>query len=164
MFWGHLKLMDEYMQKLRPDAYIHAALTQMKLDYDLPDVFYLDLWPLGPRMLICTTPDACAISTTINVFEIPSLVARTFEGNIGSSFIEATNGAVWKHLHQMLAPGLTPSAVNRYSHSIVKQAVVLHHRLRAMAGSSRVVDLHSELGEYPFQVIAVVLFGETLGA
>ncbi len=164
MFWGHLKLMGEYLQKVRPGTYTHTALTQMKLDHNLPDVFYLDLWPVGPRMLVCTTPDACAISTTTSAFEMPGLVANFFEGNIGTGFIEGTNGSVWKHLHQMLAPGLTPGAVKGYSNSIVNEAAALHERLRAIAKSAQVVDMRKELGNFPFQVIAAVLFGEKLSA
>lgn len=164
MFWGHLKLMGEYARKLPPGSYTHNSLTQMKLDYKLPDVFYLDLWPASSPMLVCTSPDACVISTTKNAYDIPDLVGRFFKGNAGSSFIECTNGPLWKALHQTIAPGLTAGAVRGHTGAIIDQAVVLHTRLREVAKDNKVVDMRYELGIYPFQGIGIVLSGETLNS
>jgi cytochrome P450 len=156
--------MGEYTQKLPPGSYSHNVITQMKLDYDLPDVFYLDLWPAGPCMVVCTSPDACAISTTKNAFDMPAIVAKFFEGNAGASFIECTNGPLWKRLHKMLAPGLTPGAIKEHAGSILGHATRFHARLGDLAKAGEVVDLRSELGVYPFQVISSVLFSEALSS
>ena len=134
----------------------------MKLDHDLPDIYYLDLWPLGPRFIVCTAPEACAIPTTANAFDIPALVTKFFIGTIGTSFIEATNGSLWKDLHHLLAPGLTPNAVKGYNESIIDQAAALHARFRDISKSDETVDMRHELGIYPYQVIAMAFFGETL--
>ncbi|KAK3356562.1 cytochrome P450 [Lasiosphaeria hispida] len=144
LLWGHLKILGEYMKKMPTDTYMQAALTQMKQDFDLPDIFYLDLWPLGPRFIICSSPGAAAIPTTITPFAQSHLVTQFFAGNIGTSFIEATNGPLWKELHQMLAPGLTPSAVKTYHDIYVEEAQLLHDR------------------KYPFEVVTRIFFGEKL--
>lgn len=164
MFWGHLKLIGEYMDKLPHASYIHNVVTQMKMDYDLPDIFYIDLWPAGPSLIVCASPDACAISTTTNAFQMPSIVSDYFKGTIGTSFIEATNGSLWKNLHHMMAPGLTPNSVKSYSASMIEQAVALHNRLRDMSQSAQVVDMRYQLGLYAYQVIATAFFGEPLSA
>lgn len=163
MVWGHLRLMGEYAKKFPPGAYLHNTLTQMKLDHNLPDMFYLDLWPAGPCLLVCTSPDACAIPTTKTAFDQPELVRRFFEGNAGTGFIEATNGSLWKRLHKMLAPGLTPGAVREHTEAIINHATNLHSRLRDLAEAGETVDIRLELGRYPFDVISTVLFGEVLG-
>ncbi|KAL7786304.1 cytochrome P450 [Trichoderma ceciliae] len=162
MLWGHLKVLGERVRKLPSGAHMQAAMTQLKLDYHLPDIFYLDLWPLGPQFLVCTSPDSCAIPTTENAFEMHDMVINFFKGNIGTSFIEATNGALWKHLHQMLTPGLTPTAVRGYHASIIEQAAALRRRFWDIAKSGQAVDIRRELGHYPFQVMAKVIFGEAL--
>ncbi|KAK0702200.1 cytochrome P450 [Lasiosphaeris hirsuta] len=164
LFWGHLKILGEYLKKMPPDSYMQAALTQMKQDYDLPDLFYLDLWPLGPRFIICSSPDAAAIPTTVTPFAQSHLVTQFFAGNIGTSFIEATNGPLWKELHQMLAPGLTPSAVKTYRDIYVEEALLLHDRLQHMAKVGSTVDMNTELGKYPFEVVSRIFFGERLNA
>ncbi|KAM0259966.1 hypothetical protein ACHAQJ_003059 [Trichoderma viride] len=164
MFWGHLKLIGKTLQKLPPGTHMQSAITQIKSEYNLPDVFYIDLWPLGPVFLFCTAPDACAIPTTQNTFEMPEVVTQFFKNNIGPGFIEATNGALWKHLHQTLAPGLTPTASKAHHATIVEQAVALHRRFWDIARSGKAADIRSELGLYTFQVMGKVLLGETLSA
>ncbi|KAH8890679.1 cytochrome P450 [Thozetella sp. PMI_491] len=162
MFWGHLKLMGEYAKKVPAGTHAQTVFTLIKQDFDLPDVFYLDLWPLGPRFLVCTTPDSCAISTTINNFEQPHFVTSFFDGTMGTGFIEATNGSLWKHLHMMLAPGFTPNSVKGYHAMVIKEAAAFHGRLRNTAKAGKVVNMRRELGQYPFQVIGIIFFGQIL--
>ena len=145
-----------------PDSYIQAAVAQMKLDFDLPDIFYLDLWPFGPCVIECSGPDAAAIPTTANSFPQSDLVTQFFVGNVGPNFVEAANGPLWKELHRMLAPGLTPGAVKTYYDFIADEATILHRRLRQLADSGDVIDLHVELGKYTFEVVGRIFFGESL--
>ncbi|KAK1753239.1 cytochrome P450 [Echria macrotheca] len=159
--WGHAKLVGEYTQKITGD-YMQAAWTQLKYDFQLPEIFYLDMWPFGPEFIMCTGPDATAIATTINVFPQADVVTRFFGRSIGETFIEATNLPLWKELHQMLAPGLTPSATKTYHGLILDQAKNLHDRLQAKARSGEVFDMSEELGRYPFAIIWKVFFGEDL--
>uniref|UniRef100_A0A8H7KBD1 Cytochrome P450 n=1 Tax=Bionectria ochroleuca TaxID=29856 RepID=A0A8H7KBD1_BIOOC len=134
----------------------------MKQDFNLPDIFYLDLWPLGPCFLLLTSPDAAAIPTTASNFPMPDVVTKSFDGNVGTTFIEATNGPLWKYLMQQLAPGLNPAAVKTFSHSIIDHARALHGRLEHYADMAQIINIQSVLGEYPFQVVATVFFGERL--
>ncbi|KAL9567468.1 hypothetical protein ACKAV7_008418 [Fusarium commune] len=154
--------MSSYTQKLPPAGYLHHAITQIKQDFGLPDIFYLDLWPLAPCLLLLTSPDAVAIPTTASNFPMPDVVKESFEGNVGTSFIEATNGPLWKHLMQQLMPGLTPTALKIHYHSIVDHARALHDRLQQYTDIAQTVNMQLQLGKYPFQVLATVFFGETL--
>ncbi|KAK3291336.1 cytochrome P450 [Chaetomium fimeti] len=157
--WGHLKLLGEYTKKV-PGSYVQALWTQMKLDFNLPDIFYLDLWPFGPEFIVCASPDAAAMLTTVNAFPQADLVAEFFAPTIGSSFIEATNGALWKELHQMLAPGLTPGATRTYHDLIVDEAKSLHDRVRRVAASGETTDMTYQVGQYPFSIMWTIFFGE----
>ncbi|KFA74752.1 hypothetical protein S40288_09859 [Stachybotrys chartarum IBT 40288] len=162
LFWGHLKLMGSFTQKLPPTGYIYAAITQLKQEYDLPDIFYPNMWPLGPSLLLLTSPDAAAIPTTANNFSIPDVTRETFKGNIGTSFIEATNGPLWNQLMRQRAPGLTPAAIKTHYPSIVDNARALHDRLEQCSEMEQTLDSQLKLGKYPFQVLATVFFGERL--
>jgi len=159
-FWGHAKLVGEYGKKITGD-YMQASWTQIKFDFKLPEVFYLDMWPFGPDFIMCTGPDAAAFPTTTNVFAQAEVVTEFFASkNVGRTFIEATNGPLWKELHQMLAPGLTPTATKTYHDSILDEAQLLHDRIGRLAASEQVVDMGAELGRLPFGVIWRVMFGE----
>lgn len=48
MLWGHLKLFGEIAALYPPNVHPQVVFTYMKQKYDLPEVFYVDLWPLGP--------------------------------------------------------------------------------------------------------------------
>ncbi|KAK0653141.1 cytochrome P450 [Cercophora newfieldiana] len=158
-FWGHAKLVGEYASKITGD-YMHAAWTQMKFDHKLPGVYYLDMWPFGPEFVICTGADAMAFPTTTQVFEQAKVVTDYFARDIGGTFIEATNGPLWKELHQMIAPGLTPSATKTYHDAILDEAKKLHDNVRQFALSGKVSDMTHEIGRYPFSIIWRVMFGE----
>lgn len=163
MFWGHLKVFGECVMRMPPGAYIHGAITQLKQDHNLPDLFYLDLWPFGPRFIACTGPDAAAIPTTVSPFPQSVLVTKFFAtGRIGANFIEATNGPLWKELHMMLAPGLTPASVRSYHGVVADEAKNLYSHMRTVAEAGETVDLAMELGRLPFGVITRIFFGEKM--
>lgn len=158
--WGHAKLMGEYASKITGD-YLQASWTQMKFDHKLPEVYYVDMWPFGPEFIMCTDADSMAFSTTTQVYEQADVVTDFFRRDVGETFIEASNGPVWKELHQMLAPGLTPGAIKTYHDHILDETKKLHERVRVHAQSGEVVDLADEIGKYPFAVIWNVMFGGT---
>ncbi|KFA70389.1 hypothetical protein S40285_07806 [Stachybotrys chlorohalonatus IBT 40285] len=160
--WGHLPMIGAYTQKMPPGGYIQSVVTQLKQDHALPDIFYLDLWPFGPPMMMLTSPDAAAIPTTLNGYGMPGLVTRFFEENVGGTFIEAANGQLWKDLLQQIAPALTPTASKAFHHSIVDDAKELHDRFAQLAESDQPVDMTFELGRFPFHVLGTVFFGERL--
>lgn len=141
---------------------MQSVITELRADYNLPDVFYIDLWPLGPQFIFCNSPEACAIPTTENTFDMHPEVGNFLKASVGASFIEGTNGPLWKHLHQTLAPGLTPSIIRGNHGSIIEQAATLRRRFSDIAKSGKVTDIRHELGYYPFQVMVKILLNETL--
>ena len=158
-----MKIMGRYSQKLPQPAYIQAILTQLKRDFDLADIFYLDMWPFGPIMIILSSATAAAIPTTNSNFPQHEVVSKFFDGNVGSSFIEATSGQFWKDLHQILAPALTPTAIRMYFHNIIDHAHELYGGMNTREDAGYIENLHFKLGKYPFQVLTDVFFGNRMG-
>jgi cytochrome P450 len=159
--WGHIKIFGKYVTKLPPGGYIQTVVTQIKQDYDLPDIWYLDLWPVAVSFIMMTGPDAAAIPSTLNNFDQADEARKFFvEAHLGSTFIEVTNGSLWKELHSMLAPGLTPAMVKSYHDSMVEDAKGLHGRLRDSAKQVSAVDIQRVFSRYPFDVASTVFFGE----
>ncbi len=152
-------MVGEYTQKTK-STYIQALWTEMKQDFSLPDIFYMDMWPFGPQFIVCSSPDAAAMVTTVNAFPQADLVRDFFLPTVGTTFIEATNGPLWKEIHQMLAPGLTPTATKTYHDLIVTEAKSLYDRIQRLAVSEEVAEMASQLGIYPFSVIWRIFFGD----
>lgn len=152
------------MAKLPKGSYLQAAFTQMKQDYNLPDIFYMDLWPFGPEFVVCTAPEAAAFPTTVNSFTQAQIVEDFFASNLGAGFIEAASGNLWKELHHMIAPGLTPAAVKSYHPIVLEEAKILHQRFNALAHANKVVSFDDEVGKFPFDVTSHIFFGQRLHA
>lgn len=147
-----------------PGTYIQAAIGELHRKYQLGDIWYLDMWPVGLAMMMTCGPETTAISTTANIYPQASVVGEFFKSSTGTSFIEALNGNPWKQLHQMLAPGLTPGAVKTYFSDVVSRAAVLNRRLQRAAASGDIIDLYRMLSHYPAEVIGKVVFGEDVDA
>ncbi|KAF5675198.1 cytochrome P450 monooxygenase [Fusarium heterosporum] len=160
-FWGHIKIFGLYTRRLPHGSYFQAALAQMKEDYSLPDIFYLDLWPIGPRFVFCSSPETAALPTTIRAFPQSQLIGKFLDGTLGSTAIEATNGALWKSLHRMLGPGLTPGAVKTYHSFMIEEATVFCDKLKVSAQNEEVIDISARIGELLFDVVSWIVFGES---
>lgn len=162
--WGHLKLIGEYMARMPKGGYISQVITQIKLDHDLPDVFYLDMWPVVDSFLCLGSPEAAAYPTTANPWPLPSIVGEFLIPATGDSFIEVTNGPLWKELLHRLAPGLTPNVIKTYFSTIVDAACDLRDVLTSKSGVDHpAIRMQDVTGRYPFDVISEVLFGQGLG-
>lgn len=160
MLWGHLKLFGEYTARMPAGGFIQQPLTQLKHDYGLPDVFYLDMWPVLNGIICLTGPDAAAYPTTANVWAQPDFLPSFYEHITGPTFIELTNGPLWKDLHQRIAPALTPTAVGAYLPAIVAAAVSLRDDLVSHASpAAPSVRLQGVIGRFPFHVLGQVMLG-----
>ncbi|PNP76641.1 hypothetical protein FNYG_10060 [Fusarium nygamai] len=159
--WGHIKVFGLYTRRLPPGSYFQAALAQMKEDYSLPDIFYLDLWPVGPRFIFCSSPESAALPTTIRAFPQSQLIGKFLDGTLGSTAIEATNGNLWKTLHRMLGPGLTPGAVKTYHKFMIQETSIFCDKLRTCAENGQDVDISAKVGELLFDVVSWIVFGKS---
>lgn len=43
-----MKLFGEVMALYPPNVHPQVVFTYLKREYDLPEIFYVDLWPFGP--------------------------------------------------------------------------------------------------------------------
>jgi hypothetical protein len=55
--------MGETMASLPPDVHYQVAVTTIAQKYNMPGVFYLDLWPAGCGQVIVTDPDVASHMT-----------------------------------------------------------------------------------------------------
>lgn len=156
-----MKITGEYLDKSIGD-YMQGPWTEMIQDFKLPDVFYLDMWPFGPEFIICAGAEAAAIPTTVNAFPQSDIVSNVLGPVTGENFIETTNGPLWKELHRMIAPGLTPGSIKMYHDLIADEAKSLHGRLRRLAASENVTNMGLDFGQYPFSIVWQIFFGEKL--
>lgn len=162
MVLGHAKILGEYAAKVPHGTGLQILITQMIQDFNLPQVWYLDLWPFGPEFIVLGSPDATAFPTTTNTMSQARVVHDYYQDNIGVGFIEVSNNPLWKELHKMMAPGLTPAAIRAHHEMLIDEAMALREAFDRLAKQDQAIDLPHEVGKYPFEVIGHLFFGERL--
>ncbi|MCJ1475576.1 hypothetical protein MMC13_004239 [Lambiella insularis] len=56
--FGHLKVFDEVGKTMPSDCHGHVFIKEIRRAYtDLPNTFYLDLWPFGEQMLVTASSE-----------------------------------------------------------------------------------------------------------
>jgi len=137
--------------------------TYLSRKYSLPDVWYVDLWPIGPQQVVITGPDAAAQVTAIRSYPMHPEVNRFLAPMIGDNVIAATNGPLWKKLHHMMAPAFTPRYVKTLLSTIADEVMLFHGRLRELAKAGDVFSMEEELSKLSFDVIGGIVFGVSSG-
>jgi cytochrome P450 len=96
--------MGEIMAQLPPGAHIQAAVQTMVDKYDLPGLWYLDLWPVVCGQVIITDPDVALHITVTRNHPKHEAEKWAVDPLIGSENIVTSEGHLWKYLHKMLSP------------------------------------------------------------
>ncbi|KAK2788436.1 hypothetical protein FQN53_003582 [Emmonsiellopsis sp. PD_33] len=162
--FGHLKLFGEIVKKFPPNVHPQYYYTYLAHTYDLPDIFYVDLWPIGPAQMVMVGPDAVAQVTQVRNYDLHDEVDRFLTPIIGKNNIAATNGAQWKKLHHMIAPAFKPSHVKSMVAPIADETAKFHAELTRMAESGETFSMEETMAKLVFDIVGEVIFGFPVNA
>jgi cytochrome P450 len=99
--------MGETMALLPHECHYQTAVTTMANKYNLPGVFYLDLWPASCGQVVILDPDV-AVHMTVTKSHPKHAGEKIFiDPLIGADNIVTSNGPRWKYLHKMLTPAFS---------------------------------------------------------
>lgn len=138
--------------------------TYLAQKYNLPGIFYIDLWPLAAPQIVVTDPDAAMQVLTANPLPKHSQIETFLRPFTGPGSIAASNGDRWKYNHRMVGSGFTASHVKHMVAMIVEQGSIFDERLRALAETGDKFDLETETSKVIFDVIGRLVFGFSLEA
>lgn len=145
-----------------PQTHFQAYFTEIAKRYDLPDVWYVDLWPLGPSFMVLATPELAMQVSVVKVYHIHRWIENFLGVLFGPKVIAGVNGTTWKHLHHMLAPSFTPTAVKGQVDCIVEHVAIYHDKLRALAATGEEFSMQDLTSKVIFDVVSSVIFGFSL--
>ncbi len=106
-FWGHLKILGETFASVPSDVHYQVAVTTIAHKYNMPDVWYLDLWPAADGQIVIGNPDLAMYVTNTKNYPKHDAEKWFIDPLIGDGNIVTTNGPRWKHLHKMLSPAFS---------------------------------------------------------
>ncbi|TIA28751.1 cytochrome P450 [Aureobasidium pullulans] len=126
--FGHMKIMAEATRASPRGAAGQNVLLMVKHLYDLPDLFYLDLWPLFESICITTHP---SISSQF-VLICPEVIGEFMQTISRGDDIVSADGPLWKTWRSAFNPGFSVSHVMTMMPGIVDDvatfARILHEK------------------------------------
>lgn len=141
-----------------------VAITHLRQQYNLPEFFYIDLWPLGPVFLVSTTVEAMDhIDTRLSMGKHKEN-QNVLEPIVGKDSIPALNGRVWQEVHRMLQPAFQPQTVKKILAKVAEESAILRDVLDKLAGTSEVFSMEVITGRTVFDINSQSIIGISLNA
>lgn len=145
--------MGEAFALLPSHGHFQAAITTIAQKYDMPGIFYLDLWPASWSQLIVTDPDVALHMTVTRNHPKHEIEAYYADPLIGPGNMLTSEGPRWKHLHKMLSPAFSITHVSNLRPMVAAEVMLFRSKLQEKSRSGEVFKLE-RLTEYlTFDVI-----------
>ena len=144
------------------NIHIQVAITTIAQKYQLPGVFYLDLWPVAPRILVITDPDIARKYTVLHNLPKHPEEAKALDSVIGSLNMVSANGQAWKRSHAIVAPAFGESQVKSLVPIISGEIMTFRQILFEKAAAGKPFELEDVVGRAAFDIICTTIFGFSL--
>ncbi|KAF2744016.1 cytochrome P450 3A30 [Sporormia fimetaria CBS 119925] len=139
-------------------------VTTWQRKYNLPGLFYVDLWPLGPTQLVVTDPDLAQHFVSPNMYPKHWFEARALDPVVGEGGMITSNGAHWKYLHKAIAPAFSVTNVRALTPKVAEQAMRFHSVVEKLAKSGEVFKMEGIMTALAFDVVLKIAFDIDLDA
>lgn len=159
--WGHLRILTQVASKFPANTHLQNYLTEIAHQYDLKGIWYMDLWPLTYCQVIITDPDLMDEMIMMNQHQ---MFDDKLSPLIGSNVVATANGAVWKKLHNSMAPAFALSHVRTQVGLLTDQTLLLRDTFKKLAKSGSVISLEHELSKLTFDIVGRIIFNFPLYA
>jgi cytochrome P450 len=156
--------MGEIFALFPSNPHFQVCITTLSKKYDLPGLWYLDLWPLGPQQIIITDPDLALYMTVIKNHPKHPIEAVFIDPVVGANNIVATSGPKWKTIHNMLAPAFAIANIKNMVPMIAEEVMMFRSILHALADSGDVFSLDDTCSNLTFDIMGKVIFGQSFDA
>ncbi|KAK2791822.1 hypothetical protein FQN52_004505 [Onygenales sp. PD_12] len=135
--FGHIALYFKVAKQLAPDTPITVVFDEIRVQYNLPDVYYIDLWPLTVPFLI--TGDLAVANKFLNDYlrHPASLVAGLQSLTGGTRGLVSAHPYEWHSARSMIRPVFSVTNVQRFIPDMAQYSMQLRTKLVAHAKTSR---------------------------
>lgn len=152
------------MALLPKDCHWQVAITTISQKYNMPGLWYMDMWPVADSQVIITDPDLALYMTVTRNHEKHIAEALSVDPIIGKGNIVTADGARWKKMHKMLAPAFAITHVTNLRPMIAENVMQFRAILEKLAGTGEVFQLEHYVERLALDVIGTATFGHSLGA
>jgi cytochrome P450 len=156
--------MGEIAALCPPNCHPQIYYTAIARKYNLPGIFYIDLWPVGPPSAIVTDPDLLEQITVTKVLQMHQMAEDFMSPIVGSGVVATANGPVWKSLHRAMSPAFSWSHIRSLTDLIVDECAIFRTNLDKRVKTGELFSLEDLSAKLIFDVIARVVFNFPLNA
>ncbi|UQC81363.1 AflN/verA/monooxygenase [Colletotrichum lupini] len=163
---GHLGLAAKIAKTLPSDFHGHYLAGEIRRVYpDLPAVFYLDLWPTGPPLMVITTSHDQA-RVTAHEPQLPKHegVLGFLKPLIGSHGLVTMEGDEWRYWRGVFNPGFNAAHLVTLVPGLVENTLVLHDILRERAAAGEIFSLFETMSRLTMDMSCLATLGSRLNA
>ena len=158
-WWGHLKIIGMAKNEMPPSFHYHQLMTYIGQKYNMPAVFYLDVWPLGNPLMMVHDPDvAYQITQAKNLPKHP-VNAKVLGALVGERSVVTAEGPEWKLLRSILNPGFSAQYLSTLVPLLIKHGSVFKDRISQYARTSEVFPIQETATGLTIDVIGEVVLG-----
>lgn len=139
---GHLGLVAEITRNLPRDFHGHYLAAEVKRKYpELPPIFYLDIWPTGPPLVVITSASGAYHIAQGDSQPKHEDILGFLQPLIGKHGLVTMEGEEWKYWRGIFNPGFNAAHLSTLVPGIVENTLVLCDVLRERARENEVFSL-----------------------
>ncbi|MCJ1437488.1 hypothetical protein MMC27_006875 [Xylographa pallens] len=163
--FGHLKVVNDLLQRLPDDCHPHYYLEALRQDYpNLSDPLYIDLWPFGEPMLLVGTPNVASQFTQEH--SLPKLEGlRLYVQPVaGDKNLLTMEGKEWKTWRGIYNPGFAAGHLMTLVPGIVEDALGFSATLKKYANLAGMFKLEELAARVTVDIIGRVVLDTKMNA
>ncbi|KZL74652.1 cytochrome p450 monooxygenase [Colletotrichum tofieldiae] len=163
---GHLGLAAKIAKTLPSDFHGHYLAGEIRRAFpSLPAVFYLDLWPTGPPLMVMTTSHSQA-RVTAHEPQLPKHegVLGFLKPLIGSHGLVTMEGDEWRYWRGVFNPGFNAAHLATLVPGLVENTLVLHEILQERAAEGEFFSLFETMSRLTMDMSCLATLGSRLNA
>ncbi|KAI9818467.1 MAG: hypothetical protein M1827_000526 [Pycnora praestabilis] len=162
--FGHIPIMGRMRQIVPKDLHPHALMTAVQHEYNLGNLFYLDLWPLAEPLLIIGDPQMAALVTQSRSLPKHPDLRMFLLPLAGEKNMITMEGEEWKFWRSIFNPGFSQSNLMTLVPGIVDLALIFCDTLSKHAEADSMFGMEEETSRLTVDVIGWVALDTQLKA
>lgn len=162
---GNIDVMARTVPLYPNDAHPQGIFLYLQQKYNLPAVWYLDLWPVADSFIFTNDPlIASRYATTGQSLPKSASFKRYIDALLGVNNIVSTEGAHWKSLRSMFNPGFSSAHLMNLVPYIVEASLTFVDILREKAATNELFLLEDQATRLTIDIIGKVVLDADLNS
>jgi cytochrome P450 len=153
--------MGEISSLYPPNTHYQILFTTIARRYNLPAIWYLDLWPLADSFVIVTDPSLMRQATALPKHGI---VDNFLSSMVGRNTIVAADGPLWKKLHSIMEPAFSWSFIRSLLDLMAQETSHFLKALDGFAGSGEIFSMVNLTTNLVYDITGRIVFNQELHA